>query len=98
MTPKIHAVHFHADSKLIEYINERLQQAEHFYDHIINTEIFLKLDSHHTVKDKIVEIKLSIPGKTLFCESGGKSFEQVFDEALDGILKQLKKHKEKQQS
>ncbi len=95
MNTRIHSVHFHADVKLLGFIEEKLQKIEHFFDQITSTEIFLKLDKHSLVKDKVVEIKVGLPGKTLFCEDSSKSFEQSFEAALHCMVQQVRKHKEK---
>jgi len=82
----IHAVSFEADSKLREFIEKKLQKLETFFDKIINVEVFLKLDSNETVKDKTVEVKVHVPGK---------KFEESTDLALDSVSRQIKKQKEK---
>jgi putative sigma-54 modulation protein len=54
-----------------------------------------KLSKLETFFDKIVEVKLSVPGKTLFVTETGKSFEESTDIAVEVISRQLKKHKGK---
>ena len=91
----IHAVSFEADSKLREFIEKKLQKLETFFDKIINVEVFLKLDSNETVKDKTVEVKVHVPGKTIFVTETSKKFEESTDLALDSVSRQIKKQKEK---
>ncbi len=91
----IHAVSFEADSKLREFIEKKLQKLETFFDKIINVEVFLKLDSNETVKDKTVEVKVHVPGKTIFATETSKKFEESTDLALDSVSRQIKKQKEK---
>ncbi|MBX9450028.1 MAG: HPF/RaiA family ribosome-associated protein, partial [Taibaiella sp.] len=63
-----------------------------------NVEIFLKLENiSQKVKDKIAEIKVSIPKASLFAKHESKSFEESFDLALDSMVAQIKKNKEKKQ-
>jgi putative sigma-54 modulation protein len=50
----------------------------------------------HQIKDKIAEIRVTIPRHELFVKQTTKSFEESFDLALDSILVQIKKVKEKQ--
>ncbi len=96
MEVKIHAIHFHADQKLVSFIQERISKVDQFFDKITGTEVFLKLESNGSnVKDKVAEIKVTLPGKVLFSEERSKVFEESFDTALNSILKQVKKHKEK---
>lgn len=95
MLAKIHSVGFTSDDKLAEYIQKKVDKLDVIYDKIINADIFLKLDSHDHVKDKVVEIKLNIPGATLFASETSKAFEESTDLVLDSIKRQLSKRKEK---
>ncbi|MEI6311770.1 MAG: ribosome-associated translation inhibitor RaiA [Bacteroidota bacterium] len=95
MLAKIHSVGFTTDEKLDEYIQKKVNKLDTLYDKIINADIYLKLDSHDHVKDKIVEIKLNIPGATLFASETSKAFEESTDLVLDSIKRQLHKRKEK---
>jgi putative sigma-54 modulation protein len=96
MTIDIQTVHFVADNKLIEYIKKKLQKLSTFHDRIIQVDVFLKLDNVvHSIKDKIVEIRIHVPRHQFFVKSTTKSFEESFDDALDSILTQIKKNKER---
>ena len=58
------------------------------------------LDASPAYKDKekenkIIEIKLNVPGKELFAKKQTKSFEESTDEAIEALRKQLLKEKEK---
>jgi putative sigma-54 modulation protein len=95
MNIAIHPIHFDASSKLVDFLNKKLNKLETFFDRIIQVDVFLKLDSNQSVKDKIVEIKLHVPGNTLFASETSKTFEESTDLVLDSISRQLKKHKGK---
>src|SRR3954463_9551724 len=98
MNVVIHPVHFDASSQLVDFINKKLTKLETFFDRIVETEVFLKLESRQNVKDKIVEIKVHVPGKTLFVTKTAKTFEQSTDLALQTLSSQLKKQKERVQA
>jgi len=84
MDVNIQSVHFSADSKLIDYVNRKLEKLSHFTDRVVQVNVFLKLDNVvHAVKDKIAEIRVHIPRHSFFVKSTSKSFEESFDEALD---------------
>ena len=70
MNVVIHPVHFDASTQLVDFINKKLEKLETFFDRIVEAEVFLKLESRQNVKDKIVEIKVHVPGKKgfKFCE------------------------------
>jgi putative sigma-54 modulation protein len=95
MNVKINAVGFVADVKLRDLLTDKLDKLNTFFDNIIDTEVFLKLDSNQTVKDKIIELKVHIPGKTLFVSETTKSFEESLDLSIDVMSRQIKKEKEK---
>jgi putative sigma-54 modulation protein len=93
---KIHSIHFDTDEKLEKFIHEKMARIERFASKIIGAEVFLKLDHNKSVvKDKIAEIKLKIPGKTLYAEERSMLFEESVELATDSIVRQVKKHKEK---
>src|SRR4051812_12748953 len=98
MNVVIHPVHFDASTQLVEFINRKLTKLETFFDRIVETEVFLKLETKQNVRDKIVEIKVHVPGKTLFVTKTSKTFEQSTDLALQTIAGQLKKQKERIQT
>jgi putative sigma-54 modulation protein len=95
MNVVIHPVHFDASNQLLEFINKKLSKLETFYDKVVEAEVFLKLETQQSVKDKVVEIKLHIPGKTLFVAKTTKTFEESADLAVQTVAEQLKKQKEK---
>ena len=46
-------------------------------------------------ENKVVEIKLNGPKNQFFCKEKARSFEAGTDAAVEGLRRQLKKHKEK---
>ena len=96
MNVNIQTVHFNADSKLIDYIKKKLEKLSNYNDRIMEVNVFLKLDNVvHVIKDKIAEIRVHIPRHKFFVKSTSKSFEESFDDALDSMVSQIKKYKEK---
>lgn len=91
----MHSIHFKADQKLLDFIEEKLGKLEHFNQRIINAEVFLRLENDKEKENKITEIKLNVPGKELFAKRQTKSFEESTDEAIEALRKQLIKEKEK---
>jgi len=97
MNVNIQTVHFDADSKLVQHINQKMGKLNTFHDRIIKVDVFLKLDNVvHKIKDKIAEIRIQIPRHQLFVKSTSKSFEQSFDDAFESIVNQIKRRKQKQ--
>jgi putative sigma-54 modulation protein len=96
MDVNIQTHHFDADSKLVSYVEKKLLKLDQFHDRITKVDVFLKLDNvAHKIKDKIAEIKVHIPRHDIFVKHSSKSFEESFDFALDSLITQMKKKKEK---
>jgi putative sigma-54 modulation protein len=47
------------------------------------------------IANKTVELKIFVPGNTLFSQADAPTFEAATDEATEGLKRQIKKHKEK---
>ena len=95
MKLQINAVHFDASPQLTDFIQQKINKLDTFYDRIVEGEVFLKLDNNNQITNKIVEIKLFVPGSTLFTKEEADSFETATDKALGSMTRQLKKYKEK---
>lgn len=96
MEVQIQSIHFDADSKLVSFTEKKLEKLETYFDRIVNAEVFLKLENNGSqIKNKIAEIKMHVPGATLFAEEKSKVFEESIDLATESLRRQLKKHKEK---
>ena len=95
MTVNVQSVNFKADGKLITFIKERLAKTTQFYDSAISTSVFLKVDNNHNRENKIVEMRMSVPGSDIVVTKERKSFEEAADIAVDVLIRQLKKRKEK---
>ncbi len=96
MNVNIQTVHFDADDKLVEYVSRKVQKLNTFHDRILKVDVFLKLDNVvHTIKDKIVEIRVHVPRHDFFVKASSKSFEESFDSAMESIVSQIKRKKEK---
>jgi putative sigma-54 modulation protein len=94
----VQSIHFTADQKLLDFIQKRVDKLDQFYDQIISGEVYLKLDNAEDEANKISEIKLIIPGNTLFAKEQCKTFEEATDLAIESLRKQITKHKDKARS
>lgn len=92
------SIHFTADQKLIDYIQKKTAKLDQFFDRIIDAHIYLKLENSGQVRDKIVEMKLMVPGDTLMATEVSKTFEASTDAAIDNMKRQLNRYKERLQS
>ena len=95
MKLQMHSIHFDADEKLVNFIQHKADKLDTFYDSIIDGEVFLRVEQDDANENKLIEIKLNIPGSQLFAKEKSRSFEAAADEAIEALRRQLKKHKEK---
>jgi putative sigma-54 modulation protein len=97
MRLKMQAIHFDADPKLLVFIQQKLDKLDTFYDRITSGEVFLKLDKSENAKlhTKLLEVKLYVPGGTMFVKEQGTTFEEATDLAVDTLKMQVKKFKNK---
>lgn len=96
MTVNIQTHRFDADSKLVLFIEKKLAKLAQYNDKITKIDVYLKLDNVAArVKDKIAEIKVHIPKCHFFVKHTSKSFEESIDVALDSVIVQIKKKKQK---
>ena len=97
---KIHTetVHFSADSKLLRFTDKKISKLDQFFDKIIDANVIMKLENSGQIKDKIVEVRLTIPGSVLFVKECNKTFEASVDNAANTLKRQLIKYKERLRS
>ena len=94
MKLKVHSIQFKADSKLIKFIQQKVDKLERFYDRLVDGEVFLRLNNEG-IENKTVEIKVNLPGNQLFAEEKARSFEAATDNATEALRNQLSKFKTK---
>ena len=91
----INSVHFKADSKLEEFITQKVEKLCAKYSEVISAEVTLKLDNTDTPENKIADIRLVLRGDDLYASKQSKSFEESVDACIDALKKQLEKYKGK---
>jgi len=95
MKIRVQSIHFDADTKLLGFIQEKVDKLVHFYDQIISGEVFLKLDKADDTQNKIVQIRIQLPGNDIVAKEQRKTFEEATDLCVDSLSRQIKRHKEK---
>ena len=96
MKVKVQSIHFVADKKLLAFVEEKVEKLRQFYEDIIDSEVFLRLDKSDNLENKVTEIKVNTPGKTLFAKEQCRSFEEATDQAVEALRRQITKYKDKQ--
>jgi putative sigma-54 modulation protein len=97
MKIQVKSVHFHADSKLVSFIEKKLTRLSRYFDHgTVEADVHLKLqETGGAVREKITEVILKVPGNNLIDKKTGKTFEEAITSSAETLKRQLIKHKEK---
>lgn len=97
MKINVQAVHFDADPGLVSFIQNKLSKLDTFYDRVVSGEVFLKLDKGEKSKvhKKLIEVKLIVPGQTIYVEEKGDTFEEATDILVETLKTKIKKFKDK---
>ncbi|MDO9001110.1 MAG: ribosome-associated translation inhibitor RaiA [Bacteroidota bacterium] len=95
MTINIQSVHFDADRKLLDFVNEKVEKLNKYYDGIINSEVTLKLDKNDNSENKVAEIRMVSAGHEFFAKKQCASFEEATDQTCEALRSQILKYKEK---
>ncbi len=98
MKVSVQSIHFHADTKLLDFIEKKLTRLDRYFEknRSIEAEVSLKLqDTGGQVHEKIIEVKLHIPGGWLIDKKTGRSFESAITASTDTLKRQLLRHKER---
>ncbi|MBR9847028.1 MAG: ribosome-associated translation inhibitor RaiA [Algicola sp.] len=89
------SVNFNADKKLIDFIQRRMDKLDLFYDKVIDSDVYLKVQNTSDKENKIFEARVNVPGDSFVVKKQCKTFEQGADVAVSSLERQLKKRKEK---
>ena len=95
MKVNVNAVNFTIDKKLVDYIQERMQKLEKYYDKIVSSDVFLKVEKTSDKENKIVEVKIHVPGDDFLVKKQCKTFEEAVDLSSESLERLLLKRKEK---
>ncbi|MFK5879988.1 MAG: ribosome-associated translation inhibitor RaiA [Flavobacteriaceae bacterium] len=94
----VQSVNFNADKELVEFVEKKVESLEKYYDKIVDSEVFLKVQQTSEKENKIVEVKINVPGNDFVVKKVSKTFEEAVALTVDTLKRQLSKRKEKQRS
>ncbi|MDA7558112.1 ribosome-associated translation inhibitor RaiA [Flavobacteriaceae bacterium] len=94
---KVHtqSVNFNADQKLLNFIQDRMNKLDRYYDKVIKSDVFLKVENTSDKENKIFEARVNVPGDSFVVKKVCRTFEEGADSAVSSLERQLKKRKEK---
>lgn len=96
MDIKIQSIHFDATAQLQAFIEKKVNKLEKYCDGITSAEVVLKVVKPETSLNKEASIKLLVPrADDIYSQKVADTFEEAVDNAIDALVKQLQKNKEK---
>ncbi|NBL64414.1 ribosome-associated translation inhibitor RaiA [Flavobacterium sp. NST-5] len=95
MKVNVHAVNFNVDGKLVDFIQEKMDKLEKFYDRVVSSDVFLKVEQTSEKENKITEMKISVPGDEFIVKKQCKTFEEGVELCAEAMQRVLLKRKEK---
>ncbi|MBB1194313.1 ribosome-associated translation inhibitor RaiA [Flavobacterium sp. SOK18b] len=95
MKVSVHAVNFTVDKKLVDFVQERLDKLEKYYDKVVSSDVFLKVEKTSEKENKIAEVKIIVPGDEFLVKKQCKTFEEAIELSSESLERMLLKRKEK---
>ncbi len=98
MKVNVHAVNFTVDKKLVDFVQERMNRLEKYYDKVVSSDVFLKVEKTSDKENKIAEVKIHVPGDEFIVKKQCKTFEEAVEQSAESLERLLVKRKEKVKS
>ena len=95
MNMKMQSVGFKADKKLEAFINHKLSKLNKFDNNISDYNVTLNIENSDPKANKVVEVRVNVPGNELFAKKQSNSFEAAAELVADALRIQILKNKEK---
>ena len=95
MKVNVHAVNFTVDKKLVNFVQGRMDKLEKYYDRVISSDVYLKVERTSDKENKCVEVKVNVPGDDFLVKKQCKSFEEAVELSAESLERSLVKRKEK---
>ena len=85
---------FQVTDQMQEAIDDKVGKLITYFDRIVDAEVYLKIgEKRHRHREQIVEIRLNVPGTTLFAEERGDVIEKALAGAAEKARRQLMRYK-----
>ncbi|RXP63348.1 ribosome-associated translation inhibitor RaiA [Lutibacter sp. HS1-25] len=95
MKVNLQCVNFNVDKGLVEFVEKKLSALDKYYDKIVDAEVYLKVQQTSEKENKLIDVKLNVPGNDFVVKKQCKTFEEGILLAADSLKRQLAKKKEK---
>lgn len=84
-----------ASQGLENLVKEKLEDLEKKYDFVHRADVFFKTENRTNDKEKICDIRLSMPGPRIFASTNAETFQAALAETIMDLEDQLEKRKQK---
>lgn len=95
MNITIEPVNFQASSDLVDRIREMFEGIDKYNDQLVGLDIYLKSLNETNTGEKLVEVKIFLPGHNHFVAEKANDFISAAQEAVDVAKRLVRKEKEK---
>jgi putative sigma-54 modulation protein len=95
MDIRIKAIHFDVNERLQDFIEKKVSKLGRFESEIGKVEVSLKVVKPETAMNKQVDVKVDVPGKSLYASETCDTFEEAVDKTCEILGRQIEKHKNK---
>ncbi len=95
MNVNFQAIHFDANAKLEEFVQKKVVKLEQYSDVITSCDVVMKVVKPEVANNKEVMLKVNVPKHELVVTKTADSFEEAFDNAMDAMIREIVKEKEK---
>lgn len=95
MNVTVKAIHFDVKASLEEFIQKKISKLEQYSDKITSADVTLQVVKPEVSENKEVMLKVLMPNNELVVTKTADSFEEAFDNAMDAMIRSIKKAKEK---
>ena len=79
----------------MDFIQNRMDKLELFYDKVISSDVYLKVENTSSKENKVVDIKVHVPKDKFIVKKQCKTFEEAVDSACSSLERKLVKRKKK---
>lgn len=83
--------------ELQDLINDKLTKLDRLSDRITEAKVILRVEKAETHDNKVMEVRLGLPGNDIFVKKQGDSFEELVQKTTDVLTRELKDWKDKVQ-
>lgn len=86
-------IHFKGSDDLEQFTRKKMNRIFHKNTDILRAEVTLSEGANGSVENQICEIRLEVPGDTIFVKKNAASYEQAIRSAVEAVLKITRRNK-----